>query len=197
MKARIKIMRWIFSAALAMAAIATQSSGKAEGLAQNGSAFDHEFTAIDGSALPLAQYRGKVLLIVNTASFCGFTKQYQGLQELWETYADRGLVVIGVPSNDFHQETGSEGEIAQFCQGAFGITFPLTAKTRVTGPEAHPFYLWANAVAGRSGAVRWNFHKFLISRDGKVAAWFPTRLEPLHRDIRDTIENELRRQAGG
>jgi glutathione peroxidase len=197
MKATVRIMRWIFSAALAMAAIATQTPGRAQAVDQSGSAFDHDFTAIDGSPMPLGAFRGKVMLVVNTASFCGFTNQYKGLQDLWETYGARGLVVIGVPSNDFHQETKSESEIAQFCQGAFGVTFPLTAKVRVIGADAHPFYRWAHSVVGSAGAVRWNFHKFLISRDGNIVAWFPTRMEPTDTRIRQAIENELQREAGG
>ena len=114
------------------------------------SAFEHEFDAIEGGKLPLAQWRGKVLLVVNTASFCGFTPQYEGLQKLWERYEAKGLVVIGVPSNDFgEQEPKAESEILGFCKGAFNVTFPLTTKQAVKGPQAHPFYLLGARDAGR------------------------------------------------
>src|SRR5262245_32503718 len=112
-------------------------------MARETSAFDYEFEAIEGGNLPLSKWRGKVLRVVNTASFCGFTPQYEGLQTLWQRYEKRGLVVVGVPSNDFGaQEPKTEAEIAGFCQGAFGITFPLTTKQVVSGAQAHPFYRW-------------------------------------------------------
>ena len=124
-------------------------------------AFAYEFEAIEGGQLRLGKWQGKVLLVVNTASFCGYTRQYEGLQTLWERYEKRGLVVVGVSSNDFGaQEPKSEAEIASFCQGAFGVTFPLTAKEAVAGPQAHPFYRWAREVLGPGNAPRWNFHKF-------------------------------------
>ena len=108
------------------------------------SAYDYEFEAIEGGKLPLSQWRNKVLLVVNVASFCGFTQQYEGLQKLWERYQARGLVVVGVPANDFGaQEPKSESEILEFCQGAFGVNFPMTTKQTVVGGQAHPFYLWA------------------------------------------------------
>jgi glutathione peroxidase len=128
---------------------------------------------------------------VNTASFCGFTPQFAALQKLWETYRDRGLVVIGAPSGDFHQEAEDPQKIAEFCQGAFGVTFPLTAKISVTGDGAHPFYRWANGQAGEAGAVRWNFHKFLVAADGALAAYFPTRVAPDSGPVIEAIEEEL------
>ncbi len=133
-----------------------------------GSAYDFAFPGIDGKPLKLASWRGKVLLIVNTTSFCGYTKQYAGLQELWTRYEKAGLVVLGVPSNDFgDQEPKSEGEIKSFCQGAFGVTFPLTSKQVAAGPEALPFYKWAAGAMGPAGRPNWNFHKYLIGRDGR------------------------------
>ena len=136
-------------------------------------AFAYEFEAIEGGKLPLGKWQGKVLLVVNTASFCGYTRQYEGLQTLWERYEKRGLVVVGVPSNDFGaQEPKSEAEIASFCQGAFGVTFPLTTKEAVAGPQAHPFYRWAREVLGAGNAPRWNFHKYLVGRDGKLIAGY-------------------------
>ena len=159
---------------------------------QMGSAYDFTFDGIDGNPLPLAAWKGKSILVVNTASFCGFTKQYAGLQQLWEKYESRGLVVVGVPSNDFGgQEPESEDKIKEFCRGAFGITFPLTAKTVVKGPGAHPFYQWAKSVLGDKAAPAWNFHKYLVGRDGKMRAGFPTQVPPDHADLIAAIEREL------
>ena len=145
----------------------------------SGSAFDFEFSGIDGTPLKLDTFRGKALLIVNTASFCGYTKQYAGLQELWTRYAPRGLVVIGVPSNDFGaQEPGSEGEIREFCQRSFAVTFPMTAKQHVIGPARHPFYAWAADVISPGAVPRWNFHKYLVGRDGGLLRSFSTKVPP-------------------
>ena len=136
-------------------------------------AFDFEFEAIEGGKLPLSQWRGKVLLVVNTASFCGFTPQYDGLQKLWERYESKGLIVLGVPSNDFGaQEPKAESEILGFCQGAFNVTFPLTTKQQVAGDGAHPFYRWARDALGPKGTPHWNFHKYLVGRDGKPIAGY-------------------------
>ncbi len=159
---------------------------------QKGRATDFTFTAIDGSALPLSTFAGKVVLVVNTASFCGFTKQYDGLQTLYDTYEDRGLVVLGVPANDFgEQEPGSNAEIAQFCQGGFNITFPLTEKVAVKGAAAHPFYKWAAAVLGDSAAPKWNFHKYLVGADGRLIMSFATSIEPGSHTMRAAIEAAL------
>ena len=156
------------------------------------SAFDHEFAAIDGGKLSLGQFRGKVLLVVNTASFCGFTSQYEGLQKLWQTYEGKGLVVIGVPSNDFgEQEPNAEAEIKTFCQGAFGVTFPLAAKSQVSGPQAHPFYRWNASVLGAQSAPRWNFHKILIGRDGRPVATYESSVTPMSAKLVSVIEREL------
>jgi glutathione peroxidase len=136
------------------------------------SAYDFEATSITGQAIPLSDYRGKVLLIVNTASACGFTPQYAGLQALHEQYGERGLVVLGFPCNQFgSQEKGSESEIASFCDLNFGVRFPLMAKIDVNGANAHPLYRWLTAEApGVLGtkAIKWNFTKFLVGRDGQV-----------------------------
>jgi glutathione peroxidase len=156
------------------------------------SAFDHEFDAIEGGKLPLDAWRGKVLLVVNTASFCGFTPQYEGLQKLWERYEAKGLVVLGVPSNDFGaQEPKAEAEILGFCKGAFGVTFPLAAKQAVKGPQAHPFYLWAHETLGSAHAPRWNFHKYLVGRDGKLLAGYGSTVEPLSAELIAAIEAAL------
>ena len=161
-------------------------------------AFDHGFEAIEGGPMPLAQWRGKVLLVVNTASFCGYTDQYEGLQALWERYQARGLVVIGVPSNDFGgQEPKAEAEILGFCKGAFGVTFPLTAKEVVKGPNAHAFYRWAASALGSASAPRWNFHKYLVGRDGRLIAAYGSAVEPLSPELTRAIEAALATSAVG
>jgi glutathione peroxidase len=176
----------------AMALIAAPSIVLAAQEAQHGTAHDFTFESIDGSELPMRQFAGKVVMAVNTASFCGFTKQYEALQSLWTRYQDDGLVVVGVPSNDFGgQEPKSEKEIANFCQGAFGVTFPLTAKTHVTGSNAHPFYKWALKELGPNAAPRWNFHKYLVGRDGRLIASFPTTVKPDASKVIAEIEKSL------
>jgi glutathione peroxidase len=161
--------------------------------AEPAGAFDHEFDAIEGGKLPLAQWRGKALLVVNTASFCGFTPQYEGLQALWERYRERGLVVIGVPSNDFgEQEPKAEAEILGFCKGAYNVTFPLAEKAVVKGASPHPFYKWA-ASERPLDVPRWNFHKYLIGRDGKPVAGYGSRVEPLSPELTKAVEAALAR----
>jgi glutathione peroxidase len=156
------------------------------------SAHDFAFIAIEGGPLPLASFAGKTVLIVNTASFCGYTPQYAGLQEVWERYRGRGLVVLGVPSNDFGgQEPGSEAEIKEFCEVNFDIDFPLTEKEHVVGPEAHPFYRWAAEQLGAAAAPRWNFHKYLLDRGGRLVAWFPSAAEPTAPEVAEAIEAAL------
>lgn len=149
------------------------------GGAQAGSAPMFNFTSIEGSPLSLGDYRGKAVLVVNTASRCGFTPQYAGLQTLWETYRDRGLVVLGVPSNDFGaQEPGSESEIKSFCQINFDIDFPMTTKEVVSGGDAHPFYKWSGDELGALSKPRWNFHKILLDTEGKAVDWFAPTTAP-------------------
>jgi glutathione peroxidase len=135
-------------------------------------AFDFDATSITGSPAPLAEHKGKVMLIVNTASACGFTPQFEGLEALWKAYRDRGLVVLGFPSNQFGaQDPGSNGEIAQFCQKNYGVDFPMMSKINVNGGDAHPLWKWLTAEApGLLGtkAIKWNFTKFLVGRDGQV-----------------------------
>ena len=132
-----------------------------------------QLASLGGAPLPTADYAGRVVLLVNTASRCGFTKQYRGLEALWRRYRDRGLVVLGVPSNDFGgQEPGSEDEIGRFCQATFDVSFPLAAKQVVSGPAAHPLYRFAAAETGVTGTPNWNFHKILIGRDGRIVDWF-------------------------
>ena len=155
-------------------------------------AHDFNFTSIDGEPLPLSRYRGKTLLVVNTASFCGYTHQYGALQSLWERYRARGLVVLGVPSNDFGaQEPGQEAEIKEFCEVNFSVDFPLTEKQVVKGPKAHPFYRWAADELGREAAPRWNFHKYLVDANGRLVKWFPTRINPGSQEVTQAIEASL------
>ncbi|MCC7048141.1 MAG: glutathione peroxidase [Alphaproteobacteria bacterium] len=162
--------------------------------AMAGTAYDFDFTAIDGQAMPMSAFRGKAVLVVNTASFCGYTPQYQALETLWQHYRDRGLVVLGVPSNDFgQQEPGSAEEIKKFCEVNYSIDFPLTEKVTVKGAEAHPFYRWALGELGAAAAPRWNFHKYLVGPDGKLVGWFPTQAEPGSPDFIKAVEAALPR----
>lgn len=189
-------MRKVLASATSFLAMLMATAVVTPANAGPGSAFEFSFPAIDGKPMNLADWRGRVLLVVNTASFCGFTKQYAGLQELWSAYEAKGLVVVGVPSNDFGgQEPKAEGEIKKFCEGAFGITFPLTAKQVVVGPTAHPFYQWVAKVAGPDGEPAWNFHKILIGRDGRLIASLSTRLAPTSNDVKGAIEKALAEPA--
>ena len=136
-------------------------------------AYDFSFQRATGEALPLSSFGGKVLFIVNTASQCGFTRQYKGLEQLYKQYRDRGLVVIGVPSNDFGgQEPGTDDEIQAFCETRFGVTFPVVKKEPLKGPSIHPFYAWAREVFGFGTAPKWNFHKYLVDRQGHLVDYF-------------------------
>lgn len=154
--------------------------------------YKFELTAIDGSAMPLSQYRGKTILLVNTASFCGFTRQYNGLQALWEKYQDRGLVVIGVPSNNFgRQEPKDEKEIAKFCKGAFNVTFPLTEKMIVRGENKHPLYKLAAQQLGPATSPRWNFHKYIINSKGRFTHSFGSNIEPLNPRLVSVLDKQL------
>ncbi|HLI12302.1 MAG TPA: glutathione peroxidase [Alphaproteobacteria bacterium] len=153
------------------------------------SAHEFSFSTIDGAALPLASYKGKPVLVVNTASLCGFTPQYEELEALWRKYRDRGLVVLGVPSNDFgEQEPGSAAEIKAFCTSNYAVDFPLTDKAKVIGGDAHPFYRWIVAEAGEAAAPRWNFHKYLIGPDGELAGMWPSKVSPLAPELTAEIE---------
>ncbi len=150
--------------------------------------------SIGGGPLPAGDYKGRVVLLVNTASLCGFTGQYRGLEELWRKYKDKGLVVLGVPSNDFGgQEPGSKEEIKRFCEATFDVTFPLADKQSVIGPDAHPLYRWAATQTGPLGTPSWNFHKILIGRDGRVIDWF-TAMSGVGPKLDSAIEAALARQ---
>jgi glutathione peroxidase len=153
---------------------------------------DFTATAIDGTETDLADWAGQVVLVVNTASKCGFTPQYTGLQELQDTYGEQGFVVLGFPCDQFgHQEPGDEGEIADFCERNYGVTFPMFSKIDVNGPDAHPLYAWLkDAKGGLLGdRIKWNFTKFLIGRDGQVIDRYAPTTEP--RKIASDIEAAL------
>jgi len=155
-------------------------------------AHDFSFTSIDGDPLSMASFAGKAVMVVNTASHCGFTHQYADLQDLWSRYRDKGFVLLGVPSNDFGgQEPGSEAEIKQFCEVNFDVDFPLTEKTRVKGKDAHPFYRWAKAELGAMATPRWNFHKYLVGPDGRLVDWFATPTSPTSSKVVKTVESVL------
>lgn len=148
--------------------------------------------AISGGQVEARSLKGKVVLVVNTASQCGFTPQYKGLEDLWRDYRGRGLVVLGVPSNDFgSQEPGSNADVATFCEINYGVDFPLLEKQVVTGAAAHPFYRWAADRTGPLGVPRWNFHKILVGRDGKLVDWFASTTSPDAPRLRSAIDKAL------
>ncbi len=154
--------------------------------------YKFSFVNFDETKINLADYKNKVLLIVNTASKCGFTKQYEGLEKLYQKYKDRGLMIIGVPSNDFgSQEPGSNEEIQRFCKYNYGVNFLVTQKEIVTGKEAHPFYLFAKEKLGALSSPKWNFQKYLIGRDGKLVDYFISSTTPESEKIINAIEKEL------
>lgn len=160
------------------------------------SAHDFEFKDIDGQPLPLVRFAGHPLFIVNTASECGFTPQYAELQELWSRYRKDGLIVLGVPSNDFGgQEPGDEAAIKTFCSSRYRIDFPMAAKQTVIGGEAHPFYRWIVEELDETAAPRWNFHKYLIAPDGTLAGLWPSKISPLDSSVVAAIEKLLRRPS--
>ena len=154
-------------------------------------AYDYNFTSInEEDVINLSDYKGKTIVVVNTASLCGFTYQYEGLQSLYSKYKDDGLVVIGVPSNQFlYEEPGDSKEILEFCESTFGITFPLTIKSKVKGSDAHPFYKWAkNELGFIAGVPRWNFHKIIIDNKGQINKTFSSFTNPSSNKFIDVLE---------
>tara|TARA_Y100000590_G_C15378978_1_gene885603 strand:+ start:262 stop:765 length:504 start_codon:yes stop_codon:yes gene_type:complete len=152
-------------------------------------AYDFKFKDLDGSILDLAEYKGKIIVVVNVASQCGFTNQYEDMQNVWEKYQSKGIIMLGVPSNDFgQQEPGSSIEIKNFCEAKFGISFPMTEKVQVKGTEAHPFYIWARETYGKAAIPKWNFHKIIIDKDGKIAETFSSITKPTSKKFIKVIE---------
>lgn len=160
--------------------------------ADRATAYQFQFTGLWTDRVPMTAFDGEVVLVVNTASECGFTPQYEGLQEIYSEYHARGFEVLGVPSNNFMgQEPGSAQEIQDFCTLNYGVTFPMAGKTEVVGNDRHPFYAWAEQQIGNSAVPGWNFHKILVGRDGRVIAAFNTRVEPTAQELRTAIEAAL------
>ena len=153
--------------------------------------FEHEIKNIDGELISLEIYRNKVVLLVNTASYCGFTKQYTDLQELYENYKEKNFIVLGIPSNSFNQEKSSENEIKEFCEVNFNINFPMTSIYDVKGKNAHEIYKWAEKNFGKSASPKWNFHKILINKNGKVEDTYSSFTNPKSKKIISKIEKLL------
>ena len=154
--------------------------------------FDFKITSIIGNEIDLSKFKGKTILIVNVASKCGFTKQYTDLQNLWQKYREKNLIVLGVPSNQFgSQEPGSNDEIKDFCETNFNINFPMTSKYDVKGENAHDVYKWAKDSFGKSAVPKWNFHKILIDRNGKVNDTFASFTNPMSKKVLKKLENIL------
>ncbi len=154
--------------------------------------FDLSVNSINGDVLNLSKLKGKTILLVNVASNCGFTKQYEDLQNLYDSYKNKGLIVIGMPSNQFGgQEPGSETEIKKFCETNFNITFQMTSKHDVKGDNAHPIYIWAKETFGKSTVPKWNFHKILINKEGKVEDTFASFTNPMSKKIINKLEEIL------
>ncbi len=154
-------------------------------------AYDFSFKDIDGNDLKFKDYKGKVLLIVNVASKCGFTGQYEGLQSVWDKYKDKDFVLIGIPSNDFYQEYKDEKDVKNFCELTFGVNFPMTSITKVRGNNAHPFYKWAKLTYGNKTIPKWNFHKILVNKEGKIIDTFSSTTKPNSEKVISKINSQL------
>ena len=154
--------------------------------------FDLNIKSLEGKNIELSEFKNKAVLVVNVASNCGFTKQYSDLQKLWETYKDKGLIVLGIPSNQFGgQEPGTNEEIKKFCELNFNINFPISNKVNVKGDKAHPIYLWAKDNYGKSAVPKWNFHKILINTEGKIQNTYSSLTSPTSKKITNEIEKIL------
>lgn len=189
------MLRTFATGVLALSALATFFATTSTPLARDGRPIDWralDLVDIRGAPLDPSTFEGRVVLVVNTASRCAFTPQYDGLEALWDRYRGRGLVVLGIPSNDFgNQEPGSNADIASFCESTFGVSFPMTGKSPVTGAGAHPIFAWAREVGGRAAVPGWNFHKLLIGRDGRLAGSFPSFERPESATVTGAIEKAL------
>ncbi len=153
--------------------------------------YDFSIENINGGVIDFNSYKNKVILIVNTASYCGFTKQYDELQELWDLYKSKGLIVVGIPSNSFNQEKKNNNEVKEFCEVNFNINFPLSIITEVKGKNAHELFKWAKDNHGKSAIPKWNFHKILINKEGEVEDTFASFTKPMSKKIINSIENIL------
>ena len=153
--------------------------------------YDLNIESISGEIINFGDFKDKVVLVVNTASYCGFTKQYEDLQDLWDKYNKKGLIVLGVPSNSFNQEKKKNSEVKEFCEVNFSITFPLSAITEVKGNNAHELFKWAKNNHGNSAVPKWNFHKILINKEGKIEDTFSSFTKPLSNKIVNKIESIL------
>jgi len=153
--------------------------------------YDFEIESISGEIIDFNKYKNKVVLVVNTASYCGFTKQYEELQELWDIYKSKGLIVLGVPSNSFNQEKKNNSEVKEFCEVNFNINFPLSNITEVKGKNAHELFKWAKINHGKSAIPKWNFHKILINKEGKIDDTFSSFTKPMSKKIINKIEDIL------
>ena len=153
--------------------------------------FDFNINSVSGKLISLSEYKGKVVLVVNTASYCGFTKQYEELQKLWDIYKSKGLIVLGVPSNSFNQEKKSNSEVKEFCEVNFNINFPLSNITEVKGKNAHELFKWAKNNHGKSAIPKWNFYKILINKEGKIDDTFSSFTKPMSKKIINKIEDIL------
>ena len=153
--------------------------------------YDLNIQSITGEVIDFKEYKNKAVLVVNTASYCGFTKQYDELQELWDLYKEKGLIVLGVPSNSFNQEKKNDADVKEFCEVNFNISFPLTTITEVKGENAHEIFKWAKENHGKSAVPKWNFHKILINKSGKVEDTFSSFTEPMSKKLVKKIEEIL------
>ena len=153
--------------------------------------YDLNIESISGEIINFSEYKDKVVLIVNTASYCGFTNQYDELQKLWDTYKSKGLLVLGIPSDSFNQEKKSDSEVKEFCEVNFNINFPLSTITEVTGNNAHELFKWAELNHGKSAIPKWNFHKILINKEGKIEETFSSFTKPMSKKLINKIENIL------
>jgi glutathione peroxidase len=153
--------------------------------------YDFKINSISGDIIDLNDFKGKPVLVVNTASYCGFTKQYNDMQELWERYKDKGLIVLGIPSNSFNQEKKDNSEVKEFCEVNFNINFPLTEITDVKGDNAHEIYKWAKNNFGKSAVPKWNFYKILINKEGKIEDTYASLTNPTSKKIVNKVESLL------
>ena len=156
-----------------------------------GSFYDFEITSISGDNIKLSDYKNKVVLLVNTASQCGFTPQYAGLQKIYDRYKEDNFIVLGVPSNDFNQELSKESDVKKFCEIRFGVNFPMTSIQKIRGEAAHPLYKWIAGNVSVIGQPRWNFHKFLIGKDGKIINWFSSMTSPTSEGFINQVEDAI------